>query len=107
VTQGNCENEENKIVEPQSHMGKILTKLENMKFESQNHDHSSVQDPHHLGFNSKPRNHLIPIIDMRKFDGQYLTTWIFHMEKFFDLHQVPTLQKITLASLYLEPNQFF
>ena len=28
------------------------------------------------------------------------------MEQFFDLHQVPTLQKVTIASLYLEPDQF-
>ena len=30
----------------------------------------------------------------------------FQMEQFFDLHQVPTLQKVTIASLYLEPDQF-
>ena len=28
------------------------------------------------------------------------------MEKFFDLHQVPNLQKVTIASLYLELEQF-
>ena len=28
------------------------------------------------------------------------------MEKFFDLHQVPTLQKVTIASLFLKPDQF-
>ena len=28
------------------------------------------------------------------------------MQQFFDIHQVPTLQKVTIASLYLEPNQF-
>ena len=28
------------------------------------------------------------------------------MEQFFDVHEVPTLQKVTIASLYLEPNQF-
>ena len=28
------------------------------------------------------------------------------MEGFFDLHQVPTMQKVTIASLYLEPDQF-
>jgi hypothetical protein len=43
---------------------------------------------------------------MRKFDGKDPITWIFQMEQFFDLHQVPTLQKVTLASLYLEPDQF-
>ena len=28
------------------------------------------------------------------------------MEQFFDLHQVPTLQKVIIASLYLEHDQF-
>ena len=28
------------------------------------------------------------------------------MEQFFDLHQVPTMQKLTISSLYLEPDQF-
>jgi hypothetical protein len=35
VMQGNHENREKKIVEPQSHMGKILTNVENMNIESQ------------------------------------------------------------------------
>ena len=28
------------------------------------------------------------------------------MEQFFDLHQVTSLEKVTIASLYLEPEQF-
>ena len=43
---------------------------------------------------------------MRKFDGKDSITWIVHMEKFFDIHQVWNLQKVTIASLYLEPEQF-
>ena len=43
---------------------------------------------------------------MRKFDGKDPITWIFQMEQFFDLSQVPTLQKVTITSLYLEPDQF-
>jgi hypothetical protein len=50
-------------------------------------------------------NH-IPKIDMRKFDGKDPITWILQMEKFFDLHNVPHTQKVQIASLYLEPNQF-
>ena len=30
--------------------------------------------------------HHIPKIDMRKFDGKDLVTWILHMEQYFDLH---------------------
>ena len=48
----------------------------------------------------------LPKIDMRKFDGKDPLTRIFQMEQFFDIHQVPNLQKVTIASLYLEPQQF-
>jgi hypothetical protein len=44
---------------------------------------------------------------MSKFDGKDPITWIFQMEQFFDLHQVPTLQNVTLASLYLEMINLF
>jgi hypothetical protein len=50
-------------------------------------------------------NH-IPKIDMRKFDGKDPITWILQMEQFFDLHNVPHTQKVRIAFLYLEPNQF-
>jgi hypothetical protein len=43
---------------------------------------------------------------MRKFDGKDPITWILQMEQFFDLHNVPHTQKVQIASLYLEPNQF-
>ena len=48
-----------------------------------------------------PRGIQLPKIDMRKFDRKDPITWIFQMEQFFDLHQVPNLQKVTIASLYL------
>jgi hypothetical protein len=50
-------------------------------------------------------NH-VPKIDMRKFDSKDPITWILQMEQFFDLHNVPHTQKVQIASLYLEPNQF-
>jgi hypothetical protein len=50
-------------------------------------------------------NH-IPKIDMRNFDGKDPISWILQMEQFFDLHNVPHTQKVRIASLYLEPNQF-
>ena len=53
-----------------------------------------------------PKGIQLPKIDMRKFDDKDPITWIFQMEKFFDIHQVPNLQKVTIASLYLEPQQF-
>ena len=50
-----------------------------------------------------PRGIQFPKIDMRKFHEKDPITWIFQMEKLFDIHQVPNLQKVTAASLYLEP----
>jgi len=43
---------------------------------------------------------------MRKFDGKDSVNWILQMEKYFDLNGVPLLQKVCIASNYLEPNQF-
>ena len=76
--------------------------LESIKLASSKVDDSQQ----HHGFNSGPRNYFIPKIYMRKFDGKDPIMWIFQMEQFFDLHQVPTMQKVTIVSLYLEPNQF-
>ena len=43
--------------------------------------------------------------DMRKFDGKDPVNWILQMEQYFDLHEVQLLQKVCIASSYLEPNQ--
>jgi hypothetical protein len=50
-------------------------------------------------------NHF-PKIDMMKFDGKDPITWILQMEQFFDLHDVAHTEKVLIAYLYLEPNQF-
>ena len=52
------------------------------------------------------KTHHFPKIDMRKFDGKDVRTWILQMEKFFDLHNVQNTQKVRIESLYLESNQF-
>jgi len=46
----------------------------------------------------------IPKTDMRNFYGKDLVTWILQMEKYFDLHDVQSSQKVRIASLCLEPN---
>ena len=43
---------------------------------------------------------------MHKFDGKDPLTWINQMENFFEVHQIPNGQKVTMASLYLELDQF-
>ena len=50
--------------------------------------------------------HHIPKINMRKFDVKDPATWILQMEQFFDLNNVQNTQKVRIATLYLEPNQF-
>ena len=50
--------------------------------------------------------HHIPKIDMRKFDGKDLATWILQMEQFFDLNNAQNTRKVRMETLYLEPNQF-
>ena len=52
------------------------------------------------------KTHPVPKIDMRKFDGKDLVTWMLHMEKYFDLHNMQNTLKVHIATLYLELNQF-
>ena len=42
---------------------------------------------------------------MRKFDGNDPVTWIFYMKKYFDQHQVESLQKVNITSMFLEQYQ--
>ena len=42
---------------------------------------------------------------MRKFDGNDLITWLFQMEKYFDIHQVEALIKVNITSMFLEQDQ--
>ena len=50
------------------------------------------------------KTHHIPKIDMRKFDGKDLVTWIVQMEQCFDLHNVENTKKVCIVTLYLEQN---
>jgi len=43
---------------------------------------------------------------MRKFDGKDPVNWILQMEQYFYLHDVSLLQKVCIASSYLELDQF-
>ena len=53
------------------------------------------------------KNHHIPKMDMRKFDGNDPITWILQMEKYFDLTNVQNAQKLCIETLHLEQNTFF
>ena len=47
------------------------------------------------------KNHHIPKMDMRKFDGKDPVTWILQMEQYFYLNNVKKTQKVRIATLYL------
>ena len=96
------QDKEEKWVLFQSLLEKIEKQLENRKFESSKVD-DSLQ---HHGFNLGPRKYFTPNIDMRNFYGKDPITWNVQKEQFFDLRQVPTLQNVTIAPLYLESDQF-
>lgn len=42
---------------------------------------------------------------MRNFDGNDPKTCIFQMEQYIDLHPVASLQKVNIASMFLEHDQ--
>ena len=52
------------------------------------------------------KTHHIPKIDMRKFYGKDIITWILQMEQYFDLNKVQNTQKVHIETLYLEQNTF-
>jgi hypothetical protein len=52
------------------------------------------------------KNHHIPKMDMRKFDGKDPVTWILQMGQYFDLNNVQNIQKVRIATLHLEQNTF-
>ena len=83
----------------------ILTNGEKVVKETQDANKRNVNHDS-IDSNVGSKTHHIPKIDMRKFDGKDPATWILHMEKFFDLNNVKNTQKVRMATLYLEPNQF-
>jgi hypothetical protein len=80
-------------------------KSENASHEIHDEDTRKV-NPEWINSNFGLKTNHVPKIDMRKFDGKDSITWILQMEQFFDLHNVPHTQKVRIASLYLEPNEF-
>ena len=52
------------------------------------------------------KNHHIPKMDMRKFDGKDPVTWILQMEQYFDLNNMKNTQKVCISTLHLEKNTF-
>ena len=71
------------------------------------HDEKKINFNHDfINSNVGWKNHHIPKMDMRKFDGKDPVTWILQMEQYFDLNNVQNTQKVCIATLYLEQNTF-
>jgi len=77
---------------------KVVEETHNENKKNANHD--SIQ------YNVGLKTHHVLKINMRKFDGKDPATCILQMEQYFDLHNVQNTQKVRIATLYLELNQF-
>ena len=77
------------------------------KIVEETHDENKINvNRDFINCNVGGKNHHIPKMDMRKFDGKDPVTWILHMEKYFDLNNVQNTQKVRIATLHLEQNTF-
>ena len=71
------------------------------------HDEKKINVNHDfINSNVGWKNHRIPNMDMRKFDGKDPVTWILQMEQYFDLNNVKNTQKLRIGTLHLEKNTF-
>ena len=77
------------------------------KVVEETHDENKINVNHDfIESNVRFKTHNIPNIDMRMFDGKDPVTWILQMEQYFELHNTQSTQKVHIATLYLEKNQF-
>ena len=71
------------------------------------HDEKKINVNHDfININVGFKNHHIPNMDLRNFDGKDPVTWILIMEQYFDLNNVQNTQKVCIATLHLEQNTF-
>ena len=71
------------------------------KVAEETHDENKINFNHYfIDSNIGLKIHHIPKIDMRKFDGNDLVTWILQMEQYFDLHNLQNTKRYTLQ-LYI------
>ena len=100
---------DDKMEELKINMNKLLQEMVNKgeRVLKETHDENKRNVNHDsIDSNVGSKTNHIPKIDMRKFDGKDPATWIIQMEQFFDLNNVQNTQKVRMATLYLEPNQF-
>ena len=88
---------------------KLLQKMipNSKKLVEETHDENKINvNRDFINSNVGWKNHHIPKMDMRKFDGKDLVTWILQMEQYFDLNNVQNTQKVRTATINLEQSTF-
>ncbi|WVZ00696.1 hypothetical protein V8G54_026765 [Vigna mungo] len=96
----------NKIDELLSQMSLFSTQMTDMHnrlslLETQHiTPHSSPRHPHSSDSTSSQRHFLK--LDVPRFDGTDLVGWIFKISQFFEYHNTPEEERITVASFYLD-----
>ena len=100
---------ENKMGELKINLNKLLQKMvtNGERVVNKTHNEKKINVNHDFIYsNVGLKTHDVPKIDMRKVYRKDPKTWILHMDKFLDLHNVKSTQKLRIATLYLEPNHF-
>ena len=98
------ENMKNDLKEYMEGLTKLIQKMfpngENIVEET--HDENKINyNRDFINSNVGEKNHHIPKMDMRNFDGKDHVTWILQMEKYFNLNNVQNTQKVCIATLHL------
>ena len=105
----NMENMKNDIKVEIEGLEKLIQEIlpNGEKIVEETHDENKINvNREFINSNVGGKNHHIPKMDMRKFDGKDSITWILQMEQYFDLNNVQNTQKVRIATLHLEQNPF-
>ena len=87
----NMENMKNDLKADMEGLTKLIQEMfpNGEKMVEETHDENKINvNRDFINSNVGRKNHHIPKMDMRKFDGKDPVTWILQMEQYFDLHNV-------------------
>ena len=103
------ENMKNDLKENMEGLKKLIQEMfpNGEKIVEETHDENKINVNHDfINSNVGWKNHHIPKMDMRKFDGKDPGTLILQMEQYFNLINVQNTQKVRIETLHLEQNTF-
>jgi len=85
--------------------------IENREEKEETYDYKmkgKVDEPYEskMRDTSTIKGFFLPKVEIKKFDGTDVRTWLSQLEQYFMLHQVPQDKKVALASLHMENEQF-